>query len=283
MNWYIGLFLFISVIIYLCFHTLPTKSKMTVALLSVLLVFSAFVYFKGNEEKWAFAISNEQLPKKTYVTTEQHPSVYKMVRIQEAVLLNAPIISQYPELVRGCEVTSLAMLLQYHGYKTDKLTLAEQVMKDPTPYQIVGGQISFGHPNNGFVGDIYSFNNPGLGVYHKPIASLAMEYAKDQVVDLTGSDFSKIKEYLSQELPVWVITNTSFKKLPSSSFETWITPNGSIQITYKEHSVLLTGYDQDYVYFNDPLSGEKNKKAPTDEFIQSWTQMGSQAITIDPN
>jgi len=47
----------------------------------------------------------------------------------------------------------------------------------------------------------------------------------------------------------------------------------------KEHSVLLTGYDKDYIYFNDPLTGEKNKKAPLKDFEESWVQMGSQAIT----
>ena len=28
----------------------------------------------------------------------------------------------------------------------------------------------------------------------------------------------------------------------------------------KEHAVLMTGYDEDYVYFNDPLTGEKIEK-----------------------
>ncbi len=53
-----------------------------------------------------------------------------------------------------------------------------------------------------------------------------------------------------------------------------------MKITYKEHSVLVTGYDQSYIYFNDPLTGEKNKKAPKQHFINAWKQMGSQAITF---
>ncbi|MGG6899115.1 C39 family peptidase, partial [Rhizobium sp. BR 315] len=60
----------------------------------------------------------------------------------------------------------------------------------------------------------------------------------------------------------------------------WETPNGKVKITYKEHSVLITGYDESFVYFNDPISGEKNKKEPLSPFIDAWKQMGSQALSL---
>ncbi|GAA0332524.1 C39 family peptidase [Bacillus carboniphilus] len=248
----------------------------------MVIAIASWMIVTRSEEKWALAFydGSPSLNINHINTTEQDPEVYKMVKIQEQVLLQAPIISQYPELVRGCEVTSLAMLLQFHGYDADKLILAEEIIKDTTPYRVKNGQVFFGHPNEGFVGDMYSFQNPGLGVYHKPIVELAETYAPGQVADITGSDFSNVKMYLSQGMPVWVIINTTYQKLPDSAFETWITPKGTIDITYKEHSVLLTGYDNQFVYFNDPLTGMQNKKAPIDEFIQSWTQMGSQAVTI---
>jgi uncharacterized protein YvpB len=47
----------------------------------------------------------------------------------------------------------------------------------------------------------------------------------------------------------------------------------------KEHSVVVTGYDSKYVYFNDPLDGQKNKKKPLKQFIEGWKQYGSQAIS----
>lgn len=201
--------------------------------------------------------------------------------IKESVLLDAPILNQLPELPRGCEVTSLAMLLQYADVDVDKMTLAKQIKKDTTPYTRVDGKIYYGHPNDGFIGDMYSLSGPGLGVYHKPIAALAAKYLPDSIVDFTGSDFEEIKNHLSNNRPVWVITNSTFKKLPESQFRTWNTPSGTVKITYSEHSVLITGYDETFVYFNDPLTGEKNKKAPIKDFKESWVQMGSQAITIN--
>lgn len=206
-----------------------------------------------------------------------------IIKMKDKVLIDAPIINQMPELPRGCEVTSLAMLLKHANVDVDKMVLAKEVKKDPTPYKVKNGVITFGHPNYGFVGDMYSFENPGLGVYHKPIKELAEQYLPGRVIDLTGSEFSELKIHLSDNRPIWVIINTAYKKLPDRYFQTWQTPHGEVKITYKEHSVLVTGYDENYVYFNDPLTGEKNRKVDIKGFEDAWIQMGRQAITYFPN
>jgi uncharacterized protein YvpB len=205
-----------------------------------------------------------------------------IISMKDQVQLDVPVISQIPDLPRGCEVTSLAMLLNDAGVKVDKMELAEKIEKDPTPQTINNGEIHFGNPNDGFVGSMYNYKEPGYGVYHKPVSELAENYLPEKINDLTASDFEELKYYLSGGLPVWVITNTAYKKLDDRFFQTWNTPSGKVFITYKEHSVLLTGYDSQFVYFNDPLTGEKNKKAPIKDFEESWVQMGSQAITYIP-
>lgn len=202
-----------------------------------------------------------------------------IIKLKDDVRIEAPAISQMPELKRGCEVTSLTMLLQHAGVKVDKMDLAKEITKDPTPYRVENGVIYFGNPHQGFVGDIYSFDSPGLGVYHDPIKQLAEKYLPHNINDLTGADFEELKIHLSDGRPIWVIINVNYQKLDSSDFQTWQTPNGQIQITFKEHSVLVTGYDKNYIYFNDPLTGEKNKKAPIADFEAAWIQMGRQAIT----
>lgn len=194
--------------------------------------------------------------------------------------LDAPIISQLPELPRGCEVTSLAMLLQAEGIKVDKMTLAAQVKKDPAKMSYKNGRIHFGNPNAGFVGDMYSYSKPGYGVYHQPIFDLAEQYLPGKMENLTGRNFTEISDKIISGKTVWVIINTTFKPLSEAQFETWETESGPIKITYKEHSVLITGIDTESVYVNDPLSHKKNLRVNKQEFINAWEQMGKQAISV---
>lgn len=265
-----------------------TKRLRDTVLTGAILCFLLFGYglATSNSIKSAFfgkgiQTAKSQLEEKEFETIAlaEGPSVLLESNSKESVLLNIPVISQLPELPRGCEVTSLAMLLQHAGVNVGKMELAERITKDPTPYQIKDRKVFFGHPNVGFVGDMYNKNNPGYGVYHKPIKELADRYLPDRIVDLTGSEFRKLEESLSNGLPVWVITNSRFNELPPEQFKTWNTPAGVVQITFREHSVLITGYDKDYVYINDPLTGEKNKKVPKQNFVKAWKQLGSQTIT----
>ncbi|SEC17791.1 C39 family peptidase [Paenibacillus sp. GP183] len=197
--------------------------------------------------------------------------------LANSIRLDVPLILQKPELYNGCEVTSLTMLLNYAGIDVDKESLANQIAKDPTPYQKVEGTIYWGDPNTGFVGDIYGGGVGGYGVYHGPVFDLEEKYLPNSAVDLTGAEFDDILFMLNEGSPVWVITNTGYEPLPEDSFQIMQTPNGPVSITFKEHSVLITGYDDTYVYINDPLNLQT--KVPKDMFKMAWEQMGKQAIT----
>lgn len=194
-----------------------------------------------------------------------------------AKTLSAPHIKQLPELPRGCEVTSLSMMLQHAGVKVGKMELAKQIHKVPFKSNGLNG-----NPYDGFVGNMYTFSQPGLGVYNGPIQDLAENYLPNRVVNLTGYDFSYIYRMLDKGMPVWVITNSWFNQLPSSQFVTWQTSKGPLKVTYREHSVLITGYDANYIYINDPLYHKPNRAVNKKNFIASWNQMGKQAISYYP-
>ncbi|MDR0999601.1 MAG: C39 family peptidase [Clostridiales bacterium] len=184
-------------------------------------------------------------------------------------IIPAPLILQMPELARGCEVTSLAMLINYLGVSATKQELADKIQKTDARDD----------PNKGFVGNMFTFDEMGYGVYHAPIYDLLSQYAPT-AVDLSGCDFEVIDYYLDLGIPVWVIVNSKYAPLPDEEFDTWQLQDGDIKITYREHSVLVTGYDADNIYFNDPLG----ERAKTDygDFEAAWVQMGKQAVTVMP-
>ena len=197
---------------------------------------------------------------------------------KEVKVIETPLIQQLPELPRGCEVTSLAMLLNSAGISVNKLTLADEIKKDPTPYHKINGQVHFGNPYEGFVGSMSNSNKPGYGVYHGPIYQLAKHYLP-KAIDITGSSFNNIEEQLKDGHAVWVIVSINYKKVNQTQWLTWYTPSGQVRITKKEHSVLLTGYDDQYVYVNDPLGTKPNKKVLKEDFIEAWEQFGAQAVS----
>lgn len=209
-------------------------------------------------------------------TTSSEINDSENVEIAANAHLDVPQVNQMdsPSLYNGCEVTSLAMLLNYYGNNVTKNELAETLSF--LPYKDNSGY--YGNPNEGFVGDIYG-NDAGYFVYHEPIFALAENYNTKELVasDLTGDNFSSIQRALTAGNPVWVITTTSFSA--TTDMMTWRTNSGTVEVSMSEHSVVLIGYDENHVYLNDPY-GNENYATDITNFIASWEQMGSQAITM---
>ncbi|SCN30347.1 Uncharacterized protein BC067498_00530 [Bacillus cereus] len=193
---------------------------------------------------------------------------------EKVILSNVPLIQQLPELDRGCEVTSLAMMLQYAGITVDKMKLANEIKKVDFMNDGVRG-----NPNEGFVGNIYTFSESGYGVYHGPLFQLAKKYLPNKAVDLTGKSIEEIYKSVKAGKPVVMITNATFAPLDEDEFITWETNSGDVSITYNEHCVVLIGYDKEFVYIRDPLDDSLDVKVSRESFEKAWIQMGSQAIS----
>ncbi|PEA07632.1 hypothetical protein COI75_03210 [Bacillus cereus] len=193
---------------------------------------------------------------------------------EKVILSNVPLIQQLPELDRGCEVTSLAMMLQYAGVSVDKMELANEIKK----VNFMEGGVR-GNPNEGFVGNIYTFSESGYGVYHEPLFQLAKKYLPNKAVDLTGKSIEEMYKSVKAGQPVVMITNATYAPLDEDEFTTWETNSGDVSITYNEHCVVLIGYDKESVYIRDPLNDSLDVKVPRESFEQAWIQMGSQAVS----
>ncbi|TMV48905.1 peptidase C39 [Paenibacillus mesophilus] len=193
-------------------------------------------------------------------------------------MIEVPVIEQLPELFNGCEVTSLAMLLEAAGHPVDKMELADRVAKDTTPvvWSEDGGVESWGNPDIGFVGDMTG-ETDGFGVYHGPVFQLLAEILPGRAEDLTEEPFDKLLAAVADGRPVVIWTNINFA--PETVMETWLSDAGPVLMSWNEHAVLLVGYDADYFYVNDPFDGTAAKAIERDTLISSWLQMGSQAVT----
>ena len=196
-------------------------------------------------------------------------------------LLPIPALDQLPDYYNGCEITSLAMLLRFIGRPASLAQLAASVVRDPEPLVLGqnGAILSWGNPNDGFVGSV-SGRSPGYGVYHGPIARLLDKYAPNQAVDLTGDSFAALLATVASGRPVIVWTTVNFQ--PPTQWLTWSTPQGPVRATMAEHAVLLVGYNQRYAFVNNPLTGERAQAVPLGEFHATWVEMGRQAVTVRP-
>lgn len=200
------------------------------------------------------------------------------IEIPTSKQLDIQLINQLPELYNGCEITSLTMLLNYAGVNVDKMTLADKVKKDPTPLVRSGDVItSWGDPQYGFVGSISGSTGIGYSVYPKPLIPLINEYTDNKGVDLTGESLDTLKKYISIEHPVvaWVTADWSMP-----SFITWQKNDTKIKATFSEHAILLTGFDENYFYYNDPLANKKSYVS-IDTFQSVWNAMGNMAVSYN--
>jgi uncharacterized protein YvpB len=198
----------------------------------------------------------------------------------QKIVLDVPIIKQNPELKYGCEVTSLAMVLQYAGVRVDKLTLARQIKKDldPKVRNRRGDILSWGNPADGFVGDMTG-KTSGYAVYDGPIADLMEQYLPERAINLTGQPFDELLKYVANKRPV-VVWTTGDYRLPDR-WESWKHGGQTIRTPLDLHAVVLVGFDERHVYINDPLSGKKAHKVPTHQFIDSWIALKKRAVSYN--
>ncbi|HDR4420650.1 TPA: S-layer homology domain-containing protein [Bacillus cereus] len=195
------------------------------------------------------------------------------------VILNVPSLYQFPELHNGCEVVSLQMLVEHQiGRSLNKVAFAFEMPFDQTKLRNykTSSQI-WGDPDVGFVGDVTG-NTPGYSINPEPLKKLLDKYARG--TNLTGNDLSVLEDYVRNGKPVvtWVTVALNNPR----AITTWKTPGGkTIYGRMNTHAVVLTGVDENYVYYNDPFYGTKNVKVSKSRFASIYNQMGKKALSVD--
>ncbi|PAD34642.1 C39 family peptidase [Terribacillus saccharophilus] len=194
-------------------------------------------------------------------------------------LLDVPYIKQRPELPSGCEVTALAMALSYYGEDVDKLSLAREMPIDKTSVERnEDGTIRiWGDPEDGFVGD--PFDN-GITINPNPLKQVAEKYRSGSSA-LYGKAWDVIETHVANDRPV-LVWFTIHHDMPTP--RVWHTPAGKVvQAPRPLHCIVVTGADDDYVYFHDCESTEKSGehvKVGKTQFIRIYDEMGRRALVI---
>ena len=217
-------------------------------------------------------------------------SVFVMPKSKK--ITNVPLVNQ-SKLPTGCETCSATMMLKFYGYSVSETAFADNYLVKRNLTASNG--ILYGpDPNSAFIGNPYYSN--GFGVYAPAMAKFMNNYFADNKNKhkarlLEGKSLDMLcAEYISNGQPVmvWATINMrgSYKtsswivnyadenaKYPKGSTYTWIA---------NEHCLVLTGYDSEYYYFNDPWTNERTKYSRS--LVETrYAELGKQAIAVVKN
>lgn len=183
--------------------------------------------------------------------------------------------SQYPNLPNGCEVTSLAMLINNKGVDVRPEYLSDNFLKK--------SGLTNADPNVAYIGNPRS-NSMGYYAYTRPIVQCANSYfeslgSKNYAVDKTGMNiFSLFHRIAVSKTPVAVWYTTDGKS-PEYSQNSYTDARGQKINFYKNlHCVVVYGLGKGMVYIADPIQGKKAVNFI--EFTKIYYQMGQRAVIL---
>lgn len=195
--------------------------------------------------------------------------------VLENVQLPVECIYQNPELPTGCEITSLATVLNYLGYKVDKEYLAEKYLPMLDDFD--------GSFENYFIGSPWDENS--WGCFAPAIVKAANKYLTEtgsskKAYNISGSNTDQLFAEVQNGNPVivWITTDldrkTTYLYIDLNNGRTFKWPE-------YEHCVVLTGYDKSSastVTLSDPLEGIVER--PYSKFFARYKELSRRAVVI---
>lgn len=203
-----------------------------------------------------------------------------------SVYIDMKNISQKPELPVGCEITALAILLNYWGFDADKVYLANNYLPISSGrYKYEDGKTYKDSFYDYFIGDPFS---RGYGCFANAIEKAANAYLSDNgggytVKNISGCSPDTLYGYVEQDIPVIVWATDGM--IAPEYYETWYDIDTGEQLDWylNEHCAVLVGFDMDAgtITLNDPMKGIIDYDIS--KFETRFSEMHSQAIVILPS
>lgn len=193
-------------------------------------------------------------------------------------IVNLPVtcIRQNPELPQGCEVTSLAIAMNYKGYAVDKMTLTTRYLPTIAADSEKSYAILYylGDPRLNYPGGLYCLE----GAIKATIDNYNKENSPVTYRDLSWLDPADLYAELDKGNPVIVWVTVDFQN-PNKKDVDYYTEY------YNLHCMVLTGYSDDKVALADPLANESDplngiRIISKDRFESVWMDMDQRAISI---
>lgn len=223
----------------------------------------------------------------SYYLYQHRTDIFSSIEIEEEITsinLTIQTVMQEPELPNGCEITSLTAVLNYYGYQVSKTTMADNYLPQSHFYR-KNNRLYGADPYQSFAGNPRD-KASGFFVYAPPIVYAANKFVQKKngshkAIDISGSSQERIISQLAKGTPIviWVTLDLSKPQLDYSWYlqetnEEFIAP-------VNLHAVVLTGFDEEYVYVMDPLKGHRQHEREV--FFESYYDLGSHAVVVVEN
>ena len=136
------------------------------------------------------------------------------------------------------------------------------------------------NPDTGFVGDVYGqwgqIPPNAYGVHAEPVADVLRQYGLQAYAHRPLS-WDQLRAEIAAGRPVivWIIGSIT------NGIPVYYTPTDGLStiVARYEHTVVVTGYTQNLVYY---LNGDTIYSRSVSQFLDSWSALGNMAVTARP-
>ncbi|MCH5349420.1 MAG: C39 family peptidase [Oscillospiraceae bacterium] len=220
-----------------------------------------------------------------YTVEELGEGYQKPASIFGKIILDVPIINQYPELPIGCEITSATAVLEYLDFDVDKLYLTDNYLIWDDNFTYDEEMVSHGpDPYKVFAGDPYNW---GYGCFAPVIVDTLNRYFDDhapnyEAISLEETNAADIEKLLNEGVPMIVWASRDMMPYNYREPAEWLINGTDEPYTWigNSHTLVLCGYDNACYYFMD--CDDKDEITPylKDQFLNRFAENGSQCIVV---
>ena len=217
----------------------------------------------------------------TTTTITTSTTTFTTTKPPSSVRLDVKNILQNPELPTGCEITSATILLNYYGYAVDKEQMCAYLPQSNRFYYR-GGLLIGPDTNEYFIGNPHTTSGRALQCFAPVIEKAINDYlsyvkSEHRAKAIIGADLESLYAYLSGGNPVCVWATIGMVK--ATKVHSWYNDSMELVTSYRNlHCLVMTGYDEQYVYVADPLG--QLAKVDKALFNDRYKSVGSQAVVL---